>query len=241
MPSMSEKPSVPKHIAIIMDGNGRWAKSKGLPRTAGHKKGADSVENAIDAGIQLGVDYITLYAFSVENWKRPETEVSALMGLLSLFLKKKFSVLKEKNVRLRAIGRIDQLPLQIKKLLVETIEKTKNNTGITMTLALSYGGREELVDAMKKIALKVSKGEINPEQINNETIQSHLYAPDTPDPDLLIRTSGEIRLSNFMLWQLSYTEMVLTKKYWPEFSQEDLFEAVEIYQQRHRRFGEVTA
>ncbi len=238
---MSEKPSKLKHIAIIMDGNGRWAESKGLPRTAGHKKGAESVEEAIDAGIEMGVDYITLYAFSVENWKRPETEVSALMGLLSIFLKRKLSSLTKKNVRLRAIGRIEQLPIQIRKLLVETVEKTKHNTGITMTLALSYGGREELVDAMKKIALKVADGKINPDEIDNETVKSHLYAPDIPDPDLLIRTSGEIRLSNFMLWQLSYTEMVLTKKYWPEFNKQDLFDAVEVYEKRHRRFGEVKA
>ncbi len=222
-----------------MDGNGRWAEQRGLPRTAGHKSGADAVERAVDACIEVGVEYITLYAFSSENWNRPKTEISALMGLLGLFLKKKFKQMQNRNIRLRTIGRTDELPSTVRKELLAAIENTRENTGITMTLALSYGGREEMVDAMQKIAKQVEAGSLAAADISNETIQANLYAPDIPDPDLLIRTSGEIRLSNFLLWQLSYTEMILVDKYWPEFKEEDIHKAVEVFQQRHRRFGAV--
>lgn len=224
-----------------MDGNGRWAQEKGFPRAIGHKKGADAVEQAVDACIELGVDYVTLYAFSIENWQRPELEIKSLMGLLELFLQKKLKTLQKKNVRLKTIGRTHQLPTQIQTQLLNAIESTKNNTGVTMTLALSYGGREEIVDAVKQIAQKVTAKELKAEDITQQVMQDHLYAPNTPDPDLLIRTSGEIRLSNFLLWQLSYTEFVLTEKYWPDFTKNDLFEAVKTFQNRHRRFGIVTA
>ncbi len=241
MTLMSNQEPVPKHIAIIMDGNGRWAKSRGLPRTAGHKKGADAVERAADACMNLGVDYLTLYAFSAENWKRPETEVSALMGLLSLFLKGKASQMQKHNIRLRSIGRTEQLPEKVRETLLEAVENCKDNTGLTLTLALSYGGREEIVDATKKIAQQVAAGELSIEDIDNTTLQNNLYAPDLPDPDLLIRTSGEIRLSNFLLWQLSYTEMVLVEKFWPEFQESDVADAIAIFNKRHRRFGAVSS
>ena len=237
---MPDDTIAPNHIAIIMDGNGRWAKSRGLPRTAGHKKGADSVERTVDACIKLGVNYLTLYAFSSENWKRPEKEVSALMGLLTLFLKKHLKTMAKRGIKLRTIGRIDYLPVKVRKILLDAIEDTKDNVGLTLTLALSYGGREELVDATRKIAAKVASGELAPEDIDSSCMQEHLYAPDIPDPDLLIRTSGEIRLSNFLLWQLSYTEMVLIEKYWPEFLASDLHEAIVTYQKRHRRYGAVS-
>ena len=237
---MPDPLAIPNHIAIIMDGNGRWAKSRGLPRTAGHQRGASAVERTVEGCIQLGVRYLTLYAFSEENWKRPEKEVSALMRLLELFLNKHLKNMLKRDIRLRTIGRTEQLPLRVKTMLDETVEKTKGNRGITLNLALSYGGREELVDATRNIAEKVAAGQLSPEEITNDSIQQHLYAPDIPDPDLLIRTSGEIRLSNFLLWQLSYTEMVLIKKFWPEFKISDLEEAIHIYQTRHRRYGAIS-
>jgi undecaprenyl diphosphate synthase len=242
MAAMSESNAtcIPKHIAIIMDGNGRWAKNRGLPRTAGHNRGAEVVDEVVDACQEIGVDYLTLYAFSAENWKRPKAEVSALMLLLGVFLKRKFKKMIARNVRLKTIGRTEELPPKLKDYLLDTIERTKQNTGITLTLALSYGGREEIVDATKKIAKQVAAGLLSPEEISKETIQNNLYSPETPDPDLLIRTSGEIRLSNFLLWQLSYTEMVLIDKFWPEFSKEDVYEAVTAYQGRHRRFGAIS-
>jgi len=237
---MSEFHSPPEHLAIIMDGNGRWAKKRGLPRTAGHKKGADTVDDVVTACVDIGVNYLTLYAFSSENWKRPETEVSALMGLLGLFLKNKFRKMQKKNIRLRTIGRTELLPDAVKKQLLSAINDTQDNTGLTLTLALSYGGREELVDTTKKIAAQIANGSLKPEDITNDTIQQNLYAPDIPDPDLLVRTSGEIRLSNFLLWQLSYTEMVLIDKFWPEIQQEDIYSAIQTYQGRHRRFGAIS-
>jgi len=237
---MPEQTSIPTHIAIIMDGNGRWAKSRGLPRTAGHKKGAETVEEVLETCSHLGVKYLTLYAFSAENWQRPAIEVNALMGLLQIFLKRKINKLQKNDVRLRTIGRTEQLPSAAKKILEKSIEATAENKGITLNLALSYGGREEIIDATRQIAHKVANGELDPETIDHDCIQKHLYAPDIPDPDLLIRTSGEIRLSNFLLWQLSYTEMVLIEKFWPEFEGNDLEKAVEIYQSRHRRYGTVS-
>jgi len=237
---MSQTSSIPKHIAIIMDGNGRWAKQRNLPRTAGHKSGADAVERTVEACAELGVEFVTLYAFSAENWKRPKAEIAALMLLLDLFLGRKLKVLQRENIRLRTIGRTQLLPANVQSKLEETIEKTKDNTGLTLTLALSYGGREEIIDAAKEIAAQCLSGKLTPDEIDHNVIQNNLYAPDIPDPDLLIRTSGEIRLSNFLLWQLSYTEMVLIDKFWPDFDKEDVIKAIETYQTRHRRFGEVS-
>ncbi len=230
---------VPEHVAIIMDGNGRWAKNRGLPRAAGHRAGADSVREIVRSCDKLGIKYLTLYAFSSENWNRPEKEVTMLMGLLEKFLKDKLPEMLEDNVRLRAIGRLDMLPAHVRAELDNAIEKTSKNTAVTMTLALSYGGREEIVDAAKSIAEAVNKGELSTDQITNDLFSSHLYTSDIPDPDLLIRTSGEVRLSNFLLWQLSYAEIVITSKNWPEFRHDELVTALEEYSRRDRRFGKV--
>ncbi len=229
----------PKHIAIIMDGNGRWAKERGLPRRKGHEAGADSVHAAIETCFKLEVSYLTLYAFSWENWSRPKAEIESLMILLEKYLTKKTPELVEKNVRLKAIGRLSHLPKRCQEALKNGIEKTKHNTGLTLVLALSYGGREEMVDVARTLAEKAVKGEIKPEEINSDLIQASLYDPELPDPDLLIRTSGEMRLSNFLLWQISYSEMVITKTLWPDFREDQFKEAVEEYFRRHRRFGKV--
>ncbi len=230
---------VPEHLAIIMDGNGRWAKKRDLPRMAGHRAGAESVRDIIRSCDTLGIKYLTLYAFSSENWNRPEKEVTMLMELLEKFLKDKLPEMLENNVRLRAIGRLDKLPDHVRVELDNAIEKTSKNTAITMTLALSYGGREEIVDATKSIAEAVKNGDLTTEQIDNQLFSSHLYTSDIPDPDLLIRTSGEVRLSNFLLWQLSYAEIVISQKNWPEFRHDELITALEEYSQRDRRFGKV--
>lgn len=234
---MSSSSIIPQHIAIIMDGNGRWANQRGLPRVAGHKKGADVVQTTVDACIKQGVKYLTLYAFSSENWKRPSDEISALMNLLNRFLKLNAKQMQKRNVRLKTIGRTSMLPEKCQKTLKQSIEKTKDNTTLTLTLALSYGGREELVDATQAIAKKVAAGEIKADQINNAILADHLYTADLPDPEMMIRTSGEIRLSNFLLWQLSYAEIILIDKYWPEFNETDLAAAIQTFQQRNRRFG----
>jgi len=231
--------STPRHIAVIMDGNGRWAKKRGLPRKAGHRAGAEAVREAVEACQDLEVDYLTLYAFSSENWNRPQDEVDSLMKLLERFLKTKAREIAEKNVCLKAIGRLDLLPDHVRKELEEVIEDTKNNTKLTLILALSYGSREEIVDAAKSIALKASKGEISPADITNQTLSEHLYTRDVPDPDLLIRTSGELRLSNFLLWQLSYSEIVISQKNWPDFRKEDFQQAAQEYSRRNRRFGRI--
>jgi len=228
---------VPRHIAIIMDGNGRWAKSKGLPRSAGHRAGAETVRKVVEEAIELGVEHLTVYAFSSENWKRPAAEVKSLMNLLERFLKQKTKEMNKRDVRLAAIGRTLLLPQSCQDALNQAIATTKDNKSLTLTLALSYGSREEIVDATKAIAQKVADGELCPEEISNSTISNHLYTQDTPDPDLLIRTSGELRISNFLLWQISYAELYISDKNWPEFSPDDLREAVRSYQQRHRRFG----
>ncbi len=230
---------IPEHVAIIMDGNGRWAKKRGMPRGAGHRAGADSVKRIVQSCDKLGIKYLTLYAFSSENWSRPESEVTILMELLERFLKERLPEMLEDNVRLNAIGRLDMLPESVRDELERAIERTKGNTAVTMTLALSYGGREEIVDATKKIALAAAAGEIDPENIDNEMFASQLYTSDIPDPDLLIRTSGEMRLSNFLLWQLSYAEIVITDKLWPDFRHEELLDAVREYSVRDRRFGKL--
>ncbi|PQJ27944.1 isoprenyl transferase [Rubritalea profundi] len=231
--------SAPEHIAIIMDGNGRWAKQRGLPRIAGHRAGAESVRRTVETCKNLGVKYLTLYAFSSENWKRPESEVKALMQLLERFLKEKTKEMMKQNVRLNAIGRTDMLPEKTRIQLDKAIETTADNTALTLNLALSYGSREEIVDATKSIAQKVATGEISIDDIDNCTISDHLYTADQPDPDLLIRTSGELRLSNFLLWQLSYSEIVILDKFWPDFAESDLYDAVTHFHSRHRRFGAI--
>lgn len=230
---------VPRHIAIIMDGNGRWARSRGLARIKGHEKGADAVRACVEACGELKVDYLTLYAFSAENWQRPKTEVFALMRLLERFLKEKTPELLEKNVRLQAIGRLTDLPTGCQKQLHESIEKTAGSTGLTLILALSYGGRLEIIDGIKSLLRQIESGHIDRGMIDVEMFSKHLYTRYYPDPDLLIRTSGEMRLSNFLLWQLSYTEMYVTQKLWPDFTKKDLYDAVEDFGRRNRRYGGV--
>ncbi|MBK1818093.1 isoprenyl transferase [Luteolibacter yonseiensis] len=234
---MATQPDIPRHVAIIMDGNGRWAKQRGLPRLEGHRAGAESVREVMEASIELGVEYLTLYAFSSENWNRPAAEVTALMGLLDRFLKEKAKDLDRQNVRLLAIGQLDRLPAKTRALIEQIQERTTNHTALTLVLALSYGSREEIVSAAKSLASDAVAGIIDPTDITNELFASRLHTAGMPDPDLLIRTSGEMRVSNFLLWQISYAEMVIVKKFWPEFRQGDLFEAVQEYQRRHRRFG----
>ena len=234
---MSAKTIIPKHIAIIMDGNGRWAKERGLPRRSGHQAGAESVRECVEACSEMGVDFLTLYAFSSENWNRPKTEIKALMKLLESFLREKTPEICARNVRLQAIGRINDLPESCQKALSETIEKSAGNTGLTLILALSYGGREEIVDGIKSIIRHLDDGHIDRAMITPELFSKHLYTRYYPDPDLLIRTSGEMRLSNFLLWQISYSEIYITNKNWPDFRKQDLHDAIEDFSKRQRRFG----
>jgi len=234
---MPEYPDIPRHIAVIMDGNGRWAKQRGLPRRDGHRAGAESVREVTEACMELGVEYLTLYAFSSENWNRPAEEVEALMTLLDRFLTEKQKELRKQNIRLLAIGRLERLPEKTRKLLEKIIAETADHTAMTLVLALSYGSREEIVAATRSIAREVAAGQLKPEDINPELFADHLQTRGIPDPDLLIRSSGEMRISNFLLWQISYAEIVIIKKCWPDFRKGDLVEAVEEYQRRHRRFG----
>ena len=229
--------TVPRHIAIILDGNGRWAKQRGFARIFGHEKGAEAVRQSVQGCGELGVEFLTLYAFSTENWTRPKTEVAALMTLLQKFLKDTTPELMEKNVRLQAIGRLTELPAACQRQLNESIETTAANTGLTLILALSYSGRVELIDAVQNVVREVQLGHIDPAMIDADMFSRHLYTRCYPDPDLLIRTSGEMRLSNFLLWQLSYTEIYFTKTLWPDFRKEDLLEAVGEYGNRQRRYG----
>ena len=228
---------IPGHIAIIMDGNGRWAAARGLPRRDGHRAGADSVEEVLRACGDLGVKYLTLYAFSSENWKRPQAEITALMGLLAHFLKEKTPVLMKNNIRLRVIGHLERLPMRNQKQLRESMAVTAGNDGLTLVVALSYGSREEIVDAARALMIEAKAGITDPATLDNETFARHLYTADFPDPDLLIRTSGECRVSNFLLWQISYAEIVITEVFWPEFRRPHLEDAIGEYQRRHRRFG----
>ena len=234
----SSKP-IPRHVAVIMDGNGRWAKERGLPRIKGHEKGADAVRACVEGCGDLRIEFLTLYAFSAENCQRPKTEVMALMKLLERFLQEKTPELLEKNVRLQAIGRLTHLPEACQVQLHKSIEQTAQNNGLTLILALSYGGREEIVDGIKSLFREIRLGHIDPAMIDGEMFSKHLYTRYYPDPDLLIRTSGEMRISNFLLWQLSYTEMYITPKLWPDFGKEDLFAAVEEFGRRQRRYGAV--
>lgn len=224
-----------------MDGNGRWAVDRGLTRTEGHKEGIESVRDIVKASSNLGIKYLTLYAFSIENWKRPTVEVDVLMKLLERYLKQEINELHLNGVRLNAIGKLNALPKSVQKLLHESFDKTKDNTGLTLTLALSYGGRWDIVRAVQMIALDVRRGKVSPEDINNELFAAYLQTADLPDPDLMIRTSGEMRLSNFLLWEMAYGEMYISNKYWPEFRKEDLYEALFSYFNRERRFGKTSA
>jgi undecaprenyl diphosphate synthase len=229
--------TVPKHIAIIMDGNGRWARERGLARIRGHEEGAESVRTVLRTCGEQGVQYLTLYAFSTENWKRPKAEVAALMKLLQRFLRKEAPELMDQNVRLQAIGRLTDLPESCQKELHRVIELTAGNSGTTLILALSYSGRLEIIDAVRSLVRDVKAGHLDEAMIDPDAFSKHLYTRYYPDPDLLIRTSGEMRISNFLLWQLSYTEIYVTKKLWPDFRKPDLLAAIEDYSKRQRRYG----
>src|SRR5581483_2222891 len=229
--------SLPRHVAIIMDGNGRWAKQRHLPRVEGHRVGAESVRAVIRTAGELGIKYLTLYAFSVENWNRPKDEVDTLMKYLAHYMKSEFAELNRNNVRLEVIGQIHRLPEFVQKQLRKTQEGLSRNNGLTLIMALSYGGRTELVDAMRGIAPKVKKGELDPADITEQVVADHLYTRHWPDPDVLIRTSGEMRVSNFLLWQISYAELVVTPPLWPDFRKPQFYAALEEYARRHRRFG----
>jgi len=230
---------IPRHVAIIMDGNGRWAKQRGLPRLEGHRAGAESVRAIVRACGELGIGYLTLYAFSSENWRRPKAEVTALMHLLEFYLQREVADLDKNNVRLAAIGRIHELPESAQRQLQKGIETLKKNTGLTLVLALSYGGRAEIVDAVRSIARDVKAGVLDVANINEDVISQRLYTRDIPDPDLLIRTSGEMRVSNFLLWQISYAEIHVTETLWPDFRKPQLLAALDDYSKRQRRFGRV--
>ncbi len=228
---------LPVHLAIIMDGNGRWAVEKKLPRIAGHEEGIESVRDIVKASSQLGIKFLTLYAFSIENWKRPITEVTGLMKLLEHYLKAEINELHKNNVKINTIGKLNSLPKQIQKLLTDSMERTASNTGLTLTLALSYSGRWDIVRAVQMIGLDVRRGKISPEDINEELFSSYLQTNTMPNPDYLIRTSGEMRLSNFLLWEMAYGEIYISNKYWPQFRRNDLYEALYSYANRERRFG----
>ena len=228
---------VPSHIAIIMDGNGRWAKNKFLPRAAGHKAGVETIRKVLKECKRLNVKYVTLYAFSTENWKRPKAEVDTLMNLLSTYLKNEVKTLHEENVKLNAIGNIDELPSKCVEELKKGIELTKNNTGCNLNLALNYGGRMDIKNAVIDIIKDVKDGKINIDEINENTISNHLSTKSIPDPDLVIRTSGEERLSNFLLWEVAYSEFYFTNSHWPDFDEKELQKAIYTYQSRDRRFG----
>jgi undecaprenyl diphosphate synthase len=231
---------IPKHVAIIMDGNGRWAKLQGKNRVTGHQQGAKSVKGIVEEAVAQGIEYLTLYAFSTENWSRPKDEVNLLMKLLVSSLRKEFHRMVDNNIRLVSIGNIDALPTPVKDELHSVIEKTKNNTGMVLTLALNYGGKEDLTQAMRTIADKVKNSIISPEKVDESTINEHLYTRNLPDVDLLIRTSGEHRISNFLLWQIAYAELYFTDVFWPDFSEQHLLEALRSYQNRERRFGKIS-
>lgn len=232
--------SLPQHIAIIMDGNGRWAKKQGLLRSVGHEKGTKSVREVVEGCAEIGVKNLTLYAFSTENWNRPKLEVKTLMRLLVSSLKKEIKTLQDNDISLNAVGCLNNLPSKAKKELEEVIDKTAHNNHMTLTLALSYGSREELVSAVKNISEKVKNNQLDISEISEETINTHLYTKNLPDVDLMIRTSGEQRISNFLLWQMAYAEFYFTPVLWPDFSKEDLFEAIFKYQKRERRFGKTS-
>lgn len=234
-----KKGNLPRHIAIIMDGNGRWAKRRGLPRIAGHRAGVKTVKRIVEAAGELKLSILTLFTFSTENWQRPREEVSAIMNLLYETTKRELSELEKNNVKLITTGKIEELSSRRKEILEKAIQRTKDNTGLVLNLALNYSGRSEILDAVKKISLDISSGIIKPEGMDEKLFSSYLYTKELPDPDLLIRTSGEMRLSNFMLWQTSYTELYVTEVLWPDFSVNDFYQAIWVYQNRQRRFGKI--
>lgn len=234
---MPDNPEIPKHVAFIMDGNGRWARQRGLPRTAGHREGVQRVKEIIRGASMLGIETITFFAFSTENWNRPKNEVTVLMRYLDNFLGKEINELFKNNMRFVVIGRGDPIPKYLQVKIKKAQEKTKDNTGLRVVLALNYGGRQEIVDAAKKFAKDVLAGKADPESLDEKEFRSYFYAADLPDPDLLIRTSFEMRISNFLLWQLSYSELYFSHKYWPDFGISELKEAIKEYQKRERRFG----
>ena len=235
-----QKDRIPKHIAVIMDGNGRWAKKQGKMRVLGHNAGVESVRDVLEAAGEIGVEYLTLYAFSIENWNRPKFEVDSLMSLLIRTLKKEIELLMKKNVQFLSIGDHNLLPGNARKNLEECIDITKNNTGIRLIVALSYGSRTEITNAAKRIAQDVAIGKLDPEKVNQELFADYLYTASIPDPELLIRTSGEYRISNYLLWQIAYTELYFTDTLWPDFRREDFFRAIIDYQGRERRFGKIS-
>ena len=235
--SAEAKANLPRHVAIIMDGNGRWAKERHLQRVEGHRAGAESARIIIRTAGELGIKYLTLYAFSVENWNRPKDEVDALMKYLIHYLKTETPELNKNNVKLEVIGQIYRLPENVQEHLKKSIATLSKNNGLTLIMALSYGGRTEIVDAVRGIAQKVKQGKLDPADINEQVFAQHLYTSNFPDPDVLIRTSGEMRVSNFLLWQISYAELVITPTLWPEFRKAQFFDALEEYVRRHRRFG----
>jgi undecaprenyl diphosphate synthase len=234
---MTDIKNLPRHVAIIMDGNGRWAKERNLPRVEGHRKGSEVVRNIVEASRKIGIEVLTLYTFSEENWNRPKAEVGVLMSLLKEFLQTELPKMMDERIRLCAVGRFSLLPNLVRAILHETIKITKDNKGMTLVLALSYSGRGEMVDAVKEIAELVVEKKLAPEQIDEDLIARHLYTKSLPDPDLLIRTSGEMRISNFLLFQTAYTELYFTKTLWPDFTKEEFLSALEDYSRRERRFG----
>jgi len=234
---MNNPKNTPQHIAIIMDGNGRWAKERHFPKLAGHRAGVKAAEEAVKACGDLGVKALTLYTFSTENWKRPKREVEALFGLLEKYLDRETGRLNKNNIKFSVIGRIEALPAALKEKLRKAAEETKSNTGLILNLALNYGARSEITDAAREIARDAVSGRVRPEDIDERLFSGYLYTKDLPDPDLLIRTSGELRVSNFLLWQISYAEIYVTKKFWPDFRKADLKKAVDEYRRRKRRFG----
>lgn len=231
---------IPKHIAVIMDGNGRWAKGKGLPRSLGHRAGMTALREIVGDCAKLGVEYLTVYALSTENWKRPEDEVSYLMKLLKDYLEKEVVKLKENNIRLRFLGNMQIFPEMLREGIIRAEENTSSNTGMQLIIALNYGGRQEIVHAFRSIAEDVKKGLIGFDDIDEASVSANLYLPDVPDPDLVIRTSGELRISNFLLWQIAYSELYVTDLLWPDFRQKHLMEAIASYSKRNRRFGGVS-
>jgi len=232
---------IPNHLAIIMDGNGRWAEQRRLPRILGHRKGVETVQQVVDECLDLGIGFLTLYAFSSENWGRPRHEVDALMGLLGNFLEKELKQLQQNGIRLVAIGELDRLPQATVEILKNIIEKTQHNTKMVLNLALSYGSRNELTRAMQQIGRDIAEGKLPPDELSEEDIVARLDTHDIPDPDLLIRTSGEMRVSNFLLWQIAYTELYFTEALWPDFSRQELMQALQAYSRRQRRFGLTSA
>jgi undecaprenyl diphosphate synthase len=235
--SHADPPPSPAHVAIIMDGNGRWARARGLTRTVGHKRGAEATRAVVTGAVELGIAYLTLYGFSSENWKRPAAEIDDLMGLLRLYLRGEIAELRKNGIRLRVIGDRDRFAPDIVALIEDAEAQTSDNTALTLTMALSYGGRSEITAAARKIAGDVAAGRIRPEDVTEETVASHLATAGIPDPDLVIRTSGEKRLSNFLLWQTAYAELVFTDKLWPDFTKQDLEDAIREFHRRERRYG----